>query len=420
MGARLIRTAKDIFVLSPRERVIFGAVTAFNRLTGRWRYPVPTSGNLETMRRADIIYWLYKCQHPVARAVRGSGLEAFFEAQRELPWELPAGFRVEDELEIASVGNLMDHPFLPSSRDVLYEDVADLVFGADVSTANLECVVAAPGDRAFRMSTSSGAPLCYGPEQFDVAKGPRGRAYSFMSAASNHSLDCGEAGVAATMRALRDAGIAFHGLNDSERDADAATLVEKRGFRLGFVAHTFGLNAKTPPADKPWLVNRAHLNGKLGEVDFARFERQIQFCRDQGVDLAIAHLHWGLEHEYYPRPEQLEVAHHLAEMGFDAVIGHHPHVLQPMERYATKRDPARLVPIFYSLGNPVNPCSHPEIRVSGVARLKLARGTDRDGRRRTYVRDARIVEVFQEIDEAREQIRLVRRQEEGRRRSAKI
>ena len=94
-------------------------------------------------------------------------------------------------------------------------------------------------------------------------------------------------------------------------------------------------------------------------------------------------------------------------MGFDAIIGHHPHVLQPMEAYRTRRDPDRVVPIFYSLGNLITPFSHPAFRRSGVAQIQLAKGTTSTGVQCTYVKSAEIREVYQEMDEAKQKIWLV-------------
>jgi len=407
MATRLAWTARDVFKLSPKEWLIYNGWITFYRLTGLWRYPIPASGDFETMTRADIIYWLYKSQYPVRKAVKGSGLESFFEKQKHFQWSLPPGFRPESEIRMTSVGDLMDHPFLPDSADHLYESVSDLIFGADISTANLECVVFPEGSGSFTIRTTEAPPLYYKRENFDTAKGHRGRKYSFLATACNHSLDCGETGVASTIRALRSEGISFHGVNESEKDADSATIIEKKGIKVALLSHTFGLNAKKPPKDKPWIVNRTHLNGKLDEVDFSRFERQIRYCRENKADLVIAQLHWGMEHEHYPRPDQLEVAHHLAELGCDVVIGHHPHVIQPLECYHTKRDPDRFVPIYYSLGNLINPFSHPEFRRGGVARISLVKGIAQDGSTRTYVKHADMIEVLQEIDDNLGKIRLV-------------
>ena len=128
------------------------------------------------------------------------------------------------------------------------------------------------------------------------------------------------------------------------------------------------------------------LNARPSEVDFTQLEEQLAHGRRAGVDFVIAQLHWGMEYELYPRPEQVELAHHLADLGVDAIVGHHPHVLQPVEHYRTRRDPDRVVPVFYSLGNLTNPFSAPYLCRSGVARIELARGTA-GGRKRAHLRE---------------------------------
>jgi poly-gamma-glutamate synthesis protein (capsule biosynthesis protein) len=154
-------------------------------------------------------------------------------------------------------------------------------------------------------------------------------------------------------------------------------------------------------------VNRTALNSACDDVDFTVVQRQIDYCRSQRSDVVVALLHWGMEHEYYPRPDQLDVAHHLAETGVDLVIGHHPHVVQPAEYYRTKRDPNRVVPIYYSLGNLITPFSHPAFRRSALARVTFARGVAADGSSRTYVTEAARTDLFQEIDTEHRRLRLM-------------
>lgn len=62
------------------------------------------------------------------------------------------------------------------------------------------------------------------------------------------------------------------------------------------------------------------------------------------MDFIIVSLHWGLEYEAPPHPHQIETAHRLIDNGVDLIIGHHPHVIQGIEKYRGKY-------IFYSLGN---------------------------------------------------------------------
>jgi poly-gamma-glutamate synthesis protein (capsule biosynthesis protein) len=62
------------------------------------------------------------------------------------------------------------------------------------------------------------------------------------------------------------------------------------------------------------------------------------------VDFVAVNLHWGTEKATSPDSDQVDFAHHIVDLGADVVIGHHPHVLQAVERY-------RSGIIAYSLGN---------------------------------------------------------------------
>lgn len=376
--------------------------------TDVWRYPIPANGDLAEMRFRDKLYWMYKSARPIERAERGSGLEAHFETQRAHRWALPAGFEVDREITLSAVGDLMNHEYLEGSGDSLYRDVADLVFGADLAMANLECVVTAAPTSNLSLNLRTAGALTFSHAELDVASGTGTRRYDFLATACNHSLDLGPEGVGSTIAALRARGIALHGVNEDDDDARRATIVERNGVRVGLMSFTFGLNARKPPADRPRIVNRARLNARPSDADLSLLRAQLDHCEEAGVDFAIAQLHWGLEFELYPRPEQLEMAHHLAELGVDVVFGHHPHVIQPVEYYRTRRDPDRVVPIFYSLGNLTNPFSAPIFCKSDVARVRIAKGTTSNGAERTYVRDASATTVVQIADEARRQLRLER------------
>lgn len=403
----LPRTARDVFRLRPVERLWYGGLVALFEAAGMWKYPARANGALESMGFWDKVYWLFKTTHPVERARRGSGLEAFFAGQ-PAGCAPPRGWVCEAELSLSSAGDLMRHAYLANSRETLYRDVLPVVFGADVAMANLESPVLATKEDTLEFSPTSGPRFALSPAEFDVLNaGPRGP-FTFLATACNHSLDFGAAGVDSTLAALEERGIASHGMNAAAPDACRAALVEKNGVKLGVVAWTLGLNACKPPVDRPGIVNRLDLDRPLADIDFGGLDRQLADCRAQGVDFVVAHLHWGMEHELYPTPEQVEIAHHLAELGVDALIGHHPHVGQPVEYYRTQRDPHRVVPIYYSLGNLTNPFSAPHLCASQVAQLKLGRGRWPDGTRRTYVVEAGCTRVVQTANDADQTLRLAR------------
>lgn len=67
------------------------------------------------------------------------------------------------------------------------------------------------------------------------------------------------------------------------------------------------------------------------------------------VDITIVSMHWGHEYQASPSPRQRMLASILSAAGADIIWGHHPHVLQPMERI--ERDNALPTLVAYSLGN---------------------------------------------------------------------
>lgn len=337
---------RDAVRLGRRDAIIFDGLCRLAAATRVWSYPAGFSGDVAEMRLLDKVYWLYKGSQPIRRAEKHSGLESFF-ANQEPIRGVPSGFQTTATLRLSAVGDLMNHAYLEHSSE-LYRDVEDTIFGADIAMANLECVVL---DNAaglqISMATNAGPPLAMSHAAFrNVAS-----RFTFLATACNHSIDFGERGVASTTGAIRDAGLAFHGVNELEQDARRAAMLERDGFVIGVVSHTFGVNGHPTPNDRPWIVNHTYLNREVDQIDFRLLQAQLDDARQKGADFVVAQLHWGMEFELYPRKAQVAVAHRIAEMGADAIIGHHPHVLQPVEYYRSRRDGDRVIPIFYSLGN---------------------------------------------------------------------
>jgi poly-gamma-glutamate synthesis protein (capsule biosynthesis protein) len=272
---------------------------------------------------------------------------------------------------------------LDDAKDRFYEEVAELIFGIDIAYANLESTLTA-GEIAATTFTEDETPkINLTPRQYQTIIGHRGRRFDVVQLANNHILDCGEEGIRTTIAQLRADGVEQVGVNETETDAMRPRITEIAGLRIGWVAHTFSVNFKPFPADKPWIVNMTPMH-LMPDPDVSGIEAQVRACREAGCDLVFVSLHWGLEFELYPHPDQLRWAHRFAEAGADAVIGHHPHVAQPVEIYRPESDPSRTVPILYSLGNLTSLISHPSNVASLVARLRLSTGM-LGGMRRTLV-----------------------------------
>ena len=170
-----------------------------------------------------------------------------------------------------------------------------------------------------------------------------------------------------------------------------ALVLDVGGVRVAELSATFDLNDRA--YEKKWLLNEVRFNDT--PCDFTLIEQLIASAKAQKADIITLHAHWGWEFELYPHPKTVEYAHKLAEMGVDVIVGTHPHVSQPMEKYTyTQNGEQRSCLIFYSLGDFVS--FHPQSRdsrITYVPRYTLAKG-ELDGRPRTFVTGLQILPVY--------------------------
>ncbi len=132
--------------------------------------------------------------------------------------------------------------------------------------------------------------------------------------ANNHSRDYGEISLTDTKKALTEAGIVnFIGSDIAYMDIN--------GIKVGLV----GINA-------------------LNDEGVSTLTTHIRTAKDNGAELVILSVHWGIEKEAAPTDEQRELAHKAVDAGADLVIGTHPHVIEGLEKYNGRY-------IVYSLGN---------------------------------------------------------------------
>ena len=350
--------------------------------TGRWR--TPEDIELNPKNPLSLAYWLYKSWNPIVRGMPGSGIEERLEPFRRTHFELmPADFQADSERTLSVSGDLMCTRGLDDAKDRFYEDVAEVIFGADIAYANLESTLTT-GTIAPTTFTADETPkINLTPAQYETLVSHRERRFDVVQLANNHILDCGEEGVRTTLARLKSDGIEQVGVNETAAAAAAPRIITLKGLRIGWVAHTFSVNFKPFPTGQPWIVNMTPMH-LVPDADVSGIEAQVRACRQAGCDLVFVSLHWGLEFELYPHPDQVRWAHRFAEAGADLVIGHHPHVPQPVEIYRPRNDPSRAVPILYSVGNLTSVVSHPSNVISLVARVRIATG-QMQARRRTLI-----------------------------------
>jgi len=172
--------------------------------------------------------------------------------------------------------------------------------------------------------------------------------------ANNHCLDQHRPGIVETRRHLDEAGLLSTGADADEARAWQPLIVERGGLRLGFFAFTRFLNdfhnAADPRAPHVPLVHYDS-DPASGGIDEAALLPRVRAAAAQ-CDALIVIPHWG--DEYQPEPKRVDrlLAWKLVEAGAAAVVGHHPHVVQPMET-VVRADGSEAV-VAYSLGNLVS------------------------------------------------------------------
>jgi poly-gamma-glutamate capsule biosynthesis protein CapA/YwtB (metallophosphatase superfamily) len=237
--------------------------------------------------------------------------------------------------------------------DSLLRGLRPLVEPADISFANLECPISTlgspypnkPVNVTFRASPE--AAFALKDAGFDV-----------VSLANNHMSDYGGAAVSETLRYLDLIGIGHAGAGRSGAEARRAAVARAGGFSVAFLAYAEPMWSVVEARDPPWPGPLAAAGpGGAGAAGPGRagtsIIREDTLAADvaalkasSGADIIAVSFHWGEEIAPEPNSYQRKFARMAVDAGADIVIGHHPHVLQGVERYKEGL-------ILYSLGNAV-------------------------------------------------------------------
>lgn len=308
------------------------------------------------------------------------------------PIEFAGACEPGDDLTIAAVGDVLLHGRLqrqayadPDGAASLWYSITDLLAQADITYANLEGPTA-PGVNSYgRDVTDPGLtfdgvvydsyPMFnYHPSLLD---GLLESGVDVVSTANNHSLDRRSLGADRTIDELLARDFPFTGTRKSDSDStEWWTIVEQAGFRLAFLACTYGTNGIPDNDDQVLFCFR--------DADEIESIVESLSARDD-IDAIVFTPHWGQEYTAVPSDEQFDLSHRILDAGALAVIGNHPHVIQPWERYVTQD--GRETFAMYSIGNFVSNQSHLPRRTTALIYLGLYRGEDGQ----TKVRGARYV-----------------------------
>lgn len=207
----------------------------------------------------------------------------------------------------------------------------------------------------------SGYPTFNAPRQLADAISAAG--YDGCSTASNHSFDQGEAGIASTLEVLAEAGLSQAGMAAYLEESGRATLYRTDDATVAHLSATWWLNGFRLPSDRPWLVQ---------SLDTEELLAQAAAARAQGADVVVVSMHCCVEYLTEPTAYQRRVARRLiASPDVDLVVGHHAHVVQPVEEIGGEY-------IVYGLGNFLSAQrSRPSTQDGVIIRVEFALRGDR-------------------------------------------
>ena len=295
------------------------------------------------------------------------------------PLHFAAGERGPAVATVVAVGDVLMHE--PLQRQAythgfatFFSRVQHLLAAGDVSYANMEGVVAPGLSRSGAVLPDPGAVydgvVYSGYPQFNthptLLPALRDVGFDVMSTANNHSGDRGPAGVDATLDQMDLAGMLHFGTRHRAEDWEEAVTVTQAGpFRLGWLACTYGVNRRR---DRDHQALNCY-------SDRERLLAQVRAVATRpGIDGVVVTAHWGRENSHVPRPQERELARDILEAGAMAVLGMHPHVLQPMEIMGLSDGREGFV--AYSLANFVSGQSQFDQKVSMILDMRLTRDTD--------------------------------------------
>ncbi|MBO7252176.1 MAG: CapA family protein [Oscillospiraceae bacterium] len=227
----------------------------------------------------------------------------------------------------------------------------DLISSFDYAIANLETTFG--GDKY----KYQGNPEFNCPDP--LAQSVADAGYDMLLTANNHAADTRADGIVRTVEVVRAAGLDTLGtqLNGDELKY---SIVDINGIRIGMVCYTyayshngnnFSLNGLAAIPDVG-TVN-FFMNNNLPKL-YSEVETIMADMKAAGAEATMMFIHWGVEYQTTENSTQNAIAQKMCDIGFDVVVGGHPHVVQPMDLLESTVDPNHKPVVIYSLGNAVS------------------------------------------------------------------
>ncbi|MDP3771864.1 MAG: AmmeMemoRadiSam system protein B [bacterium] len=219
--------------------------------------------------------------------------------------------------DIMARNNDWRYPFL---------ETADFLKNADIAFGNLEGPISSRGTKVGSIYSFRSDPR--------VVEGLLYAGFDVLSIANNHIWDYGADAVRDTLTILKDASIGVTGGGIDYQEAHKPLIKEVRDTKIAFLGYTDLISSSLALKTAKPAIAYLDIDQAISDVKEAR----------KVADLVVVSLHQGNEYETTQNLNQEKVARALIDAGAQLIIGHHPHVIQPVTEYGGGY-------IAYSLGN---------------------------------------------------------------------
>ena len=188
--------------------------------------------------------------------------------------------------------------------------------------------------------------------------------FDVIAMANNHMLDKGAKGLSEAIAYWDSQPVVHTGAYKNAEDLNRVEFIEKNGMKIGLVGVTQYTNGLYLPKDSELKI--------IYSADEDIIKSKIENAKNE-CDMVLVNVHWGNEYQTTPTQEQRNLAQKMADWGADVIIGHHPHVLQPIE-FITRADGTRVL-VAFSLGNFISQQNTPARVIGGMVSYTVTKST---------------------------------------------
>ena len=158
--------------------------------------------------------------------------------------------------------------------------------------------------------------------------------FNVLSLANNHIMNFGRDGLESTIKILDENNISHIGAGMSEEEIYKPVIKDIKGTKFAFLGFTYNFDQRKSSDGKIYGV---------ANMSIAKMEENVKKAKSKN-DIVIVSMHAGTEYKTSSSSFQENFARRAIDAGADLIIGHHPHVVQNVEKYKEGY-------ILYSLGN---------------------------------------------------------------------